>query len=287
VTRDPERLLSVASEADAFERELLASLRDEHAPASVRRGAWQGIAAALVAATPGSAAAAGAALTGSSGAALSGSSAAAGVGTVAGGSVAPAAAAVGGKLAVGLGTKAAALLITKWALAGAIGAGAVGGAYWAVEHRGAGTNDSSPQLKAATPASAAPSPQPQRAAEPTTAQPERVAPAPAAVAPPPSAAERASNKHARLNALSAESNLLQNARAELRRGNLAEAEQALERLSRRFPRGVLNQERDVLRIELMSARGDEAGARRLATRFLRAHPESPHAARLRPLAPAP
>jgi hypothetical protein len=290
MTRDPERLLSVASEADVFERELLVSLRDARAPASVRRAAWQGIAAGLVAAAPASAAAAGAALAGSSGAALSGSSgamsaavssAAGTAGTMAGGSIAPVAA-VGSKVAVGLATKAAALLLTKWALVGVIGAGAVGGALWAAE-RGTDANEKRLQLKAAAPASATPSPPKQREPEAATAPSEQPA---AAVVRPPMLAERTSSRH-RLDALAAESGLLQNARAELRRGNLDEAGQALTQLSRRFPRGVLNQERDVLRIELLSARGDVAGARRLAARFLRAHPESPHAAQLRPLAPAP
>jgi len=282
MTRDPERLLSITSEVDSLEHELLASLRDEQAPASVRRGAWQGIAAALVAAAPASAAAAGAAfgstgaLSASSGASSAGASAA--VSGTAGGAVASGSAVAGGKLAAALGTKAAALLVTKWVLVGALGAGAVGGAIWAVDRTDAPRNAPPP------PAALAAHPETKPAARQVVAAPPVV---PAAAVEPPVAADHKSTKPVRVNALAAESALLQSARAELRAGNLEGASDALQHLRRRFPRGVLNQERDVLRIELASARGDEAGARRLAARFLRAYPESPHAAQLRPLTAAP
>jgi hypothetical protein len=307
VTRDPERLLSVVSEADPFERELLASLRGEQAPASVRRGAWQGIAAALVAAAPASAAAAGAvlgtgsaaaagggvaggtALPGSAAATLSASAgAAASGGAVASGSIAPAAA-VGSKLAAGLGAKVAALLVTKWLVVGALGAGAVGGAIWAVERKPV-TQEAAPQLGAAD------QPAARRETSDVTSethavQPEsneaadQVEPAVTEQATP-SAAGR-SGKHPRIDALAAESALLQDARAELRSGNLEATARALDNLRHRFPRGVLSQEREILKIELASARGDDQGARRLASRFLRSHPESPHATQLRPLVSEP
>jgi hypothetical protein len=47
------------------------------------------------------------------------------------------------------------------------------------------------------------------------------------------------------------------------------------------------QERDVLTIQIASALGDSATARRRAQEFLDAHPESPHAPQLRRLATEP
>jgi hypothetical protein len=316
--RDPERLLSVASDADPFERELLASLREQQAPAHVRHGAWQGIAAALVAAAPATAAAAalsgggaalsggGAALSGGGGgvsaAAVGGSAASVAGGSLvasgsaapagaalAGSSIAPAAASLGGKLALGLGTKVTAVLLMEWALVGALGAGTVGGAIWAAEHAGMRAPESSAQPTAA-PVPAINTLKPQAAAvEQTTAPTAPVPEAPMPVievAPAPDRAH-AQSKHDRIDTLAAESALLQTARADLRSGDLVQADHALRQLRRRFPRGVLKQEREVLQIELSSARGDDAGARKLASRFLRAYPESPHAEQLRPLVAAP
>jgi hypothetical protein len=231
MTRDPERLLSSASAADPLERELLSSLRDECAPSDARRAVWQGIAAGITTLAPASAAAA------------------------ASGTVAPAAAS-----GIKLG-QAALLLVAKWALVGALGAGAVGGAVW-VAARGAKPE---PVLPARPSAPVVP-----RAAE--VPQPKAAEPAPSA-APAPS-------KRPHMNALLAESALLQTARAQLRSGALADTERTLAQLQRRFPRGVLGQERDVLRIELLRARGEHAAAERAVQSFLRSYPESPHAAQL-------
>ncbi|HKP61748.1 MAG TPA: outer membrane protein assembly factor BamD [Polyangiales bacterium] len=232
--RDPERLLS-AADADPLERELLASLRDEHAPEHVRRAAWQGIAAGLATAAPATAAAA------------------------TGAAAAP---------------KAAALLVTKVVLVGALGAGVVSGAVW-VSSRSAHVEV--PVRQKAAPAAVAPRPSQPSAATAT--------PSP----PPPAAAEpaRVMSKRPRVDALAAESALLQTARAELQVGQLNAAARAIKQLEHRFPHGVLGQEREVLQIELLRARGEHSAARELASRFLRAHPESPHAARLSRLMAAP
>lgn len=50
-----------------------------------------------------------------------------------------------------------------------------------------------------------------------------------------------------------------------------------------FPRGVLQQEADVLSIEARQRAGDRRGARQLGSRFLDEHPDSPHSARVREL----
>ena len=49
----------------------------------------------------------------------------------------------------------------------------------------------------------------------------------------------------------------------------------------RYPRSVLYQEREVLTIEALGATGASGAARQRAERFLKRHPNSPHAARLK------
>jgi hypothetical protein len=50
---------------------------------------------------------------------------------------------------------------------------------------------------------------------------------------------------------------------------------------RRFPKGVLGQERDVVSIEAMAISGQRSQALALAKTFVAAHPRSAHSARLR------
>jgi hypothetical protein len=59
---------------------------------------------------------------------------------------------------------------------------------------------------------------------------------------------------------------------------------ALGDYERDYPRGALQQEATLLRIEALRRKGDRTQARTLAERFLRDHPESPHAPRVRALA---
>ncbi|MDF3068136.1 MAG: hypothetical protein K0R38_3737 [Polyangiaceae bacterium] len=84
----------------------------------------------------------------------------------------------------------------------------------------------------------------------------------------------------RLDLLKAESALLMQARAELRAGNPAAAQSALEKLQTQFPQGMLSQEREVLAIEVLHARGNVDGARRRAKAFIKAYPKSPHSQKL-------
>ena len=81
--------------------------------------------------------------------------------------------------------------------------------------------------------------------------------------------------------LSEESTLLERARAELRGGRPRAAEATLLRMQSRFPRGALTQEREVLLIQALAARGNSLAAERDARSFVAAHPESPHAVQLR------
>lgn len=120
----------------------------------------------------------------------------------------------------------------------------------------------------------APRPTPEIApAEPSPSPRGRRAPA----APAPSAStDRAARLAAELRALRV-------AREALASGDGPRALVALDDYAARFPRGHLALEAEVLRIEALSRAGDASAADR-ARRFLEAHPQSPYAERLRPLA---
>jgi len=57
-------------------------------------------------------------------------------------------------------------------------------------------------------------------------------------------------------------------------GKLAEALSLLSKHAKQFPGGVLAQEREVLRAEVLCARGDKTQARTLVERFASRHPTS-------------
>jgi hypothetical protein len=78
-----------------------------------------------------------------------------------------------------------------------------------------------------------------------------------------------------------ESQLIGAARTALRGGDTTGALQLLDRAQRRYPRGVLVQEREALLIEALAAVGRTAEARARADAFVRAYPKSPHAARVK------
>lgn len=83
------------------------------------------------------------------------------------------------------------------------------------------------------------------------------------------------------SALAEQARLLRLARAQLRNGELASAETTLREAHLRSSASMLSQEREALDIELLFRQGDHAPASRRAQAFLAAHPESPHAARVR------
>jgi Tetratricopeptide repeat len=183
--------------------------------------------------------------------------------------------AAGANAALSLTAKLAASAGAKLALLAVLSAAAVGGgAYWLQRQR---------------------TPQPTRRA-PVAAQVDTPAAAPPAViqaaapAEPPATLEppsHAPNKNKEPAPLTEESALLTRARSELRAGARASAQRSLDRLRARFPNGVLAQERDVLSIELLSARGDHASARRAARAFVTRYPDSPHSVQLRTLLASP
>lgn len=181
----------------------------------------------------------------------------------AGGSVAPKAAAGAGALA-------------KWLLgAGAIVAVAGGGAAIA---RRASTPPATTTTAtaAATPtvrASATPSAAAEPSATPVAALPEaRPAHAPA------SGAARAPK-----GTLDDEIAAMDRVREAVASKDAARTIALVDDYERRYPAGAFVEEAEVRRIEALAVAGDDARARSTAERFLRAHPASPHAARVRAL----
>ena len=127
---------------------------------------------------------------------------------------------------------------------------------------------------------------PVRARE-VTPQPIEAAPvveAPVVAEPPSVAPERlAKPAPAESASLNDELALLEEARMALSAGDYGLALRTLDGYSKRFPRRKMASEATVLRIETLSAKGDDTAARELGRAFLRATPRSPYAKRVRSL----
>jgi hypothetical protein len=237
---DPERWLSGDGEGDALERDLLASLRKVDPPDGAKAIAWDAVATRVA---------------GAAGVAAIGTAAATGL--------------RGATFAL----KAAA---TKVALGVAVAGATVGGvAVWV-------------HVRAASDVAHAERPRPAHAEGPSPASAPEASEGLASVpvvperSPSPSAPATARSTPDRLHGdrLGAESALLTEARAELRRGDVTAAQATLARMQAAFPNGVLGQEREVLAIEVLAASGKTDAARRRARAFIEAHPESPHSTTL-------
>ncbi len=109
--------------------------------------------------------------------------------------------------------------------------------------------------------------------------PAPVTPAPAVVR----SAPHADARSVEASTLAQEIALLDRARSALAAGNAARALELVNDYEARFPEGSFVEEAEVLRVEAMLRAGDNAGATRVGTRFLSAHPASAHAARVRTL----
>jgi TolA-binding protein len=136
------------------------------------------------------------------------------------------------------------------------------------------------EAPAAVPAVTKAAPAPVRAREVAPA-PEPTPAEPVVVADPPPAPERAA-KPAEAS-LTEELGMLEDARRALSAKNYGLALSTLDDYSRRFPRRKMGSEATVLRIETLSAKGDDAAAHELGKSFLRAQPRSPYAKRVRSL----
>jgi hypothetical protein len=178
-------------------------------------------------------------------------------------------AAATGLRAASFGLKAAA---TKIVLGVALAGAAVGGAaVWV--HVRAASHVAPAAARVAEPTAPVARP-------PATAAPVVAEPSPPVASPPPASSARAPVERAHGDRLGAESALLTEARAELRRGDVSAAQATLGRMQTSMPNGVLGQEREVLAIEVLAAEGKTDAARRRARAFVEAHPESPHNAKL-------
>jgi hypothetical protein len=171
---------------------------------------------------------------------------------------------------------AASGLLTKVAWTIAAGSIAAGG-YFAAQRVMPEARDSAPV--------SAPTVAPPVAAAPAITNVEPVAPEPA----PQPTVKRAMKKSEpkAQDLLTRESAGLMRARAALRAGDAAEAQRLLEQMTSELPRGVLLQEREVLAIEVLAARGEISAASARARAFAKAHPTSPHTSRLHGLLDAP
>jgi TolA-binding protein len=168
----------------------------------------------------------------------------------------------------GIGTMATWALTTKVAAVVAAGGLALGGGYIVLHSAPEASPAVAPRMVVAPVTHVAP-----QAPNPVEAV------APAEDAPTEDAPSHKLEPH-RLDALKAESALLTAARAQLRSGDAAGAQASLDRLQAQFPKGMLTQEREVLAIEVLSARGNVEGAKRRAKAFVARYPKSPHSAKL-------
>ncbi|HEY1532783.1 MAG TPA: tetratricopeptide repeat protein [Polyangiaceae bacterium] len=264
---DPERLLRGIGDSDNLERELLGSIQRIEPPANAQTEAWARLSVQIAAVT----------LIGTAhGTAAAASAAHAGAAAVPGAG----AAAISGASATGLAPAIFKLLSSKLAVALTVSGVAIGAsAVWVqVAHRSA--------VPPLGPAASA------QTAEPVSAQLSAALPAapdPALQLAPdsePGKQSPSADQHRR-DMLSAESALLTQARAQLRNGDVNAAQQVLSTLHKKFPKGMLRQEREVLAIEVLAARGNQNAARQRAKAFIAAYPESPHSAQLSRFADAP
>lgn len=247
---DPERLFVGTGPKDELElgRALLGSIRDVSPPSHAKEAAWSAIAAKVGAASVAATAAA------------------------ASTSVAPKAAAAG--LAVSTGKLLAGAAI-------AAGSALLVGSVWLGRAEPPHSPEANSLAAPAIPAAAAVTAFAGAAAAPggtapsALAEPKGALQTPASIPP---------NRPRRDDALGLESELLTEARSELRSGDARAALATLAQLDSRVPHGVLGQEREVLAIQALSARGNDAQARRRARAFVALYPNSPHTAALRVIA---
>ena len=106
---------------------------------------------------------------------------------------------------------------------------------------------------------------------------------PAAVAPTPHAARTDASAVANAD-LGEQIRLIEAARAGVAAHDAKTATAALNTYAAKFPRGSFGQEAMVLRIRAIDQAGDSARATALAKSFVTRFPNSPHVARLKPIA---
>lgn len=173
----------------------------------------------------------------------------------------------------------------RWLAIGAVAGSAITATWFTWKPRPelnspAAMRSATSQPATSQPASVLPTPAPSSKIATPQAAPLAPSHAPVATA----SAVRDSHGARARSTLAAEVARLDAARTALEIGAFDEALRLVTRFHRDFPNGELATEADVLRIEVLSARNDHAGARREAARFLERHGNDPHAERVRQLA---
>jgi len=163
-------------------------------------------------------------------------------------------------------------LVAKWVGAGVVAGVVVSGSAVGIDRLRA--PESAPPAR-----SAAAAVRPVQSADLTRAPARAVASSKplGASAPAPSGASATDSRLAR------EVDLVDQARAALRRGDTSGTLEALDRYEREVQRGRLGAEAMYLRMEALSRAGDHARAANAARRLLSAYPDGPHAARAKAL----
>lgn len=284
---DPQRLLHGGS--SDLERELLMSALDDAPPSGARQRtlAALGLGAAVASA-------------GMSASAAAASSPSGPLAHAAIGSTAASAPGVGAGVAAGVGTASVGLTATAALLQG-VGAGILVGAlalagvtrgFSGPSHAEA-RSEAQPEGARTTSVATGPDSPPIRhgasalvGEAPRPPQPLAVPSDPAALtgaSARPADRDRGPAPSADPRTLSAEVALLDEAREALAKGDANGTLQRLDQFDRRFAPALLEPEAQVLRVEALMRRGSTEDARRQGAAFLAAHPESPHAARVRSL----
>jgi hypothetical protein len=171
--------------------------------------------------------------------------------------------------------------VVKWVVAVALVAGAAVPTARYLRRSGAGpalTTSAAPVPSIAVAPLAAPSPvaAPDEPSATTDTATPTVEPPPSG----PSNAARSESKPA-APALSAELGALDAARSKLARGDATGALTALDAYARNFPHGKLGLEAEVVRIDALAKSGQTAAARKRAEAFMKRHPDSVLASRVR------
>jgi hypothetical protein len=180
-------------------------------------------------------------------------------------------------------------LVAKWSAIGLVAFGTTAAAVGYARMDGPEPQASSAnKARAVANANGAAPARPANATPPSAMGPANVkASAPANVGTPGRETASAARGHTRAPApassLDAQLSSLARARESLAAGRPDTALASLDDYDARYHGGAFAQEAYVLRVQALIAQGDRAGAQRVATRFLAAYPQSPHAARVRSL----
>lgn len=157
-----------------------------------------------------------------------------------------------------------------------LGALAVAGALWLTSG-----SDPAPVAPVASNAVEAPA---SAVEAPAVAVPPAAAPLPSVAQAAPAPPTKANSSTNAAEDLGEQIRLIEAARAGVASHDAKAALAALNSYSRKFPRGSFVQEATVLRIRALDQSGDSARATAMAKSFVARFPDSPHVARLRPIA---